>query len=135
MIKRLLVFLAKLLGFSSISAKESLETTTGASGRPADEAANADIERIVASRYRPVEVVPRFRGASNPPPFSWVPCHPSTMHRFKAQMTCPRGHGLVLKGHSIDASGRVHPSVVCLTEGCDFHAFVRLSEWEFGALK
>jgi hypothetical protein len=131
MIKHLLIFLARLLGFSSTPAKESCDKATGTSNR---ESTVADIERIATTRYRLVEV-PRFRGASNPPPFSWVPCHPSTMHRFKAQMKCPRGHGLVLKGHSIDAGGRVHPSVVCLMEGCDFHEFVRLSEWEFGALK
>lgn len=133
MIKRLLAFLARLFGFSSIPAKEPPEMTVGTSRQSVDESAHVDIGQIVAYRYRLVDV-PRFRGASNAPPFSWVPCHPSTMRRFKAQMTCPRGHGLVLKGHSIDAAGRVHPSVVCLAEGCDFHEFVRLSGWEFGAV-
>jgi len=133
MIERLLTFLARFFGFSSDEAKKSRETTTGASNRRDRESADVNVERMAVSLYRRVEV-PRFRGASNPPPFSWVPCHPSTMQRFKAQMTCPRGHGLVLKGHSIDAAGQVHPSVVCLTQGCDFHEFVRLSEWEFGAL-
>lgn len=133
MIKRLLAFLAKLFSFSSIPAKEPPEKSAGTSRQSVDESAHVDIGQIVSSRYRLVDV-PRFRGASNPPPFSWVPCHSSTMRRFKAQMTCPRGHGLVLKGHSVDAVGRVHPSVVCLTEGCDFHEFVRLSEWEFGAI-
>lgn len=65
---------------------------------------------------------------------SWKPCHPSTMDRFKAQMSCPRGHGLVLKNHSIDSAGRVQPSVVCKTEGCDFHEYVRLKDWNFGPL-
>lgn len=134
MIKRLFTFLARLLGLLSIPAKESRETTIDTSNRLDHGSADVTVERTTGSRYRLVEV-PRFRGGSNPPPFSWVACHPSTMHRFKAQMTCPRGHGLVLKGHSIDVAGRVHPSVVCLTEGCDFHEFVRLSEWEFGVLK
>lgn len=47
-------------------------------------------------------------------------------------MTCNRGHGLVLKGHTVAADGRVSPSVVCMTRGCSFHEFVRLHEWEFG---
>lgn len=68
------------------------------------------------------------------PVLSWKPCHPSTMRRYKAQMTCPRGHGLVLKNHSIDSTGRVQPSVVCRTEGCDFHEYVRLKDWSFGRL-
>ena len=75
-----------------------------------------------------------FEGASDPPPLSWKACHPSTVHRFKAQLTCPKGHGLVLKGHSIDARGRVYPSVVCMTDSCEFHEFVRLVGWDFGPL-
>lgn len=118
MIQRLLSFLAKLLGFSQPAVTKS---------------STVDAKTLVQRQYRLIDV-PRFEGDSDPPPLSWKPCHPSTMRRYKAQMTCPNGHGLILKGHSINANGRVHPSVVCLTEGCDFHEFVRLADWDFGLL-
>jgi hypothetical protein len=54
------------------------------------------------------------------------PVHPSTEHIFKAEVTCPRGHRLTLKGHSISATGHVQPSVICRHPGCDFHEFVML---------
>ncbi|MFT6669083.1 MAG: hypothetical protein ACJAVZ_000531 [Afipia broomeae] len=64
----------------------------------------------------------------------WKPCHPATVRRFKAQFACPNGHGIILKGHSIDADGTVHPSVVCPVPACDFHDFVRLSRWDAGSI-
>ena len=70
----------------------------------------------------------------DPPPMHWAPCHPSTMQRFKASMTCPNGHGLTLRDHSIAKTGEVTPSVVCPVSGCAFHEFVRLDRWTFGAL-
>lgn len=118
MIGRLFTLLAKLTGFRRQDAPEP----------PIVEG------KVPAQRRHSLIAVPRFDGISDPPPFSWKPCHPSTMRRFKAQMTCPRGHGLVLKGHSIDATGQVHPSVVCMADGCDFHEFVRLADWDFGTL-
>jgi hypothetical protein len=71
---------------------------------------------------------------ADPPRMHWAPCHQSAIRRFKASMTCPNGHGLTLRGHSIAPSGEVSPSVVCPTHGCNFHEFVRLDRWSFGAL-
>lgn len=62
----------------------------------------------------------------------WKACHPSTMKRFKAEMTCPEGHGLVLKSHSITPEGHVMPSVICMAPGCRFHQYVKLAGWTFG---
>jgi len=81
-------------------------------------------ERAVVSRHNKV--------CADPPPMHWSPCHPSTMRRFKASMTCPYGHGLTLREHSIGADGEVSPSVVCPTRGCSFHEYVRLDKWSFG---
>jgi hypothetical protein len=78
--------------------------------------------------------VPRYFGAGEIPPMHWKACHPATMKRFKAEFTCPNGHSITLKGHSIDADGTVRPSVVCPTAACEFHDFVRLSGWDAGAV-
>lgn len=69
-----------------------------------------------------------------PPPLHWAPCHASTIHRFKATMTCPHGHVFTLRIHSIKRDGSVVPSVVCPAEDCSFHAYVRLSDWSFGLI-
>lgn len=34
-----------------------------------------------------------------------------------------------LSGHTIADDGKVSPSLVCPTDGCGFHAFVRLTPW------
>ena len=70
--------------------------------------------------------VPRYRGVGDPPPLYWKACDPSTVMRFKAVLTCPRGHCLTLRVHTIEASGIVWPSVVCQFRECEFHDFVRL---------
>ena len=56
------------------------------------------------------------------------------MKRFKASMTCPNGHGLTLKNHTISSEGEVTPSVVCPVRECSFHEWVRLINWNFGSL-
>jgi hypothetical protein len=82
---------------------------------------------------RRVVLLKRFHEVTtDPPPMYWAPCHPRAIKHFKASMTCPRGHGLTLRNHSVSGSGQVHPSVVCPTVGCDFHEFVRLDGWSFG---
>ena len=75
-----------------------------------------------------------YAGSGDPPPMHWKACHPSTVRRFKAEMTCGSGHGLVLKGHSVGADGHVSPSVVCMKQGCSFHEFVHLVGWSAGPL-
>ena len=81
---------------------------------------------------RPRLDIPRYSGAGDIPPLHWKACHPATINRFKAEFACPNGHGLTLKGHSIESDGTVHPSVVCPTSSCEFHDFVRLSRWDAG---
>ncbi len=76
----------------------------------------------------------RYAGPGDPPPGHWKPCHPSTMHRFKAEMTCPNGHGMTLKGHAVGSDGTLYPSVVCPYPDCNFHEFSYLADWTFGAL-
>jgi len=78
---------------------------------------------------RPRIRVAHWRGIGSAPPGHWNACHPSTEHIFKAELTCPRGHRLTLKGHSISEAGQVQPSVVCRHPGCDFHEFVVLDNW------
>ena len=81
-----------------------------------------------------VVAVPMHRTKGRMPSLTWKPCHPSTVRRFKAEMTCSEGHGMVLRGHSVSADGRVSPSVVCRHPGCRFHDFVRLQDWTFGSV-
>lgn len=76
----------------------------------------------------------RHRGEGSPPPSFWSACHPSTVGRFKATVTCPAGHISTLRSHSVASDGTVSPSLVCLHAGCGFHEFVRLSEWDAGAV-
>jgi hypothetical protein len=89
-----------------------------------------------AKPFQPTFVpIEQYVGDGDPPPLQWKACHPSTVRRFKAEVTCGQGHGLVLKGHSVSADGRVWPSVVCLSAGCAFHEFVRLKDWKFGDVR
>jgi hypothetical protein len=81
---------------------------------------------------RPRLDIPRYNGGGRIPPMHWKACHPATVTRFKAEFACPNGHEITLKGHSIDADGTVHPSVVCCTPDCEFHDFVRLVRWDAG---
>jgi hypothetical protein len=43
-------------------------------------------------------------------------------------ISCPKGH-IGLLDHAIDEHGVVTPSVVCMTQGCDFHQEVVLEGW------
>ncbi len=76
----------------------------------------------------------RFNGplGSSPKPLHWSPCHPATLARFKATLTCPNGHALTLREHSVRPDGLVDPSVVCPTATCRFHAYVKLDGWDYG---
>ena len=48
-----------------------------------------------------------------------------------ASFCCPGCEQLgALVDHVIFDDGRVHPSVVCPTEGCDFHEYIQLEEWQ-----
>ena len=73
-------------------------------------------------------------GEGRPPKLHWKPSHPSTIKRFKAEVTCSRGHAIALRDHTVEADGRVIPSIVCKTPGCDFHEIVRLDGWSAGRL-
>lgn len=85
-------------------------------------------------RYKRVSI-PLYLGTGDPPPGHWKQCVPSVIKRFKAELTCPRGHGMTLKGHTINACGLVSPSVVCHVPACSFHEFVVLEGWASGDVK
>jgi hypothetical protein len=46
-----------------------------------------------------------------------------------AWFRCPKGHLGMLSAHTIGADGTVTPSVVCPTEGCGFHEYIKLKDW------
>jgi hypothetical protein len=98
--------------------------------QPDDSATREHVRTNYSSRTRCN--VRRYRGTNEPPPMQWKACHHTTIARFKAEMTCPHGHALTLKSHSVSASGIVSPSVVCPSPGCRFHEFVALDDWDFG---
>jgi len=49
--------------------------------------------------------------------------------RRSASFTCPNGHFGSLSDHEITREGYVHPSVMCMTDGCGFHEFIKLEGW------
>ena len=98
----------------------------------AESAARA--ERATQSYELQRVLVQRHLAGGDTPPLHWSACHPSTMSRFKAELTCSNGHGLTLRSHRVDATGAVFPSVVCPVQGCSFHEFVVLDQWSFGSL-
>jgi hypothetical protein len=83
-------------------------------------------------RRNVVIIRPYGRVTPDPPPMHWAPSSHQTMARFKATMTCPDGHGMILRNHRIAANGMVSPSVVCPNPACGFHEFVRLDGWTPG---
>lgn len=85
-------------------------------------------------RYKHVRI-PLHQGLGDPPPGYWKPCAPSVVHRFKAELTCPFGHGMTLKGHSVASNGLVSPSVVCHHRECGFHEYVVLADWNQGKVR
>ena len=93
--------------------------------RPVRSITSYDAKRILIHRHS---------GDGEALPLHWTSCHPATIARFKAEMTCANGHGLTLRSHAIDAMGVVSPSVVCPIQGCSFHEFVELDGWNFGSL-
>lgn len=46
-----------------------------------------------------------------------------------AMYKCPNGHIASLSNHDILEYGSVVPSVVCPTDDCDFHEFIKLVGW------
>ncbi len=43
---------------------------------------------------------------------------------------CSNGHVGSLEDHEIAPDGTVSPSVVCQVEGCDFHDYIKLEDYE-----
>ena len=64
-------------------------------------------------------------------PGTWKPLQLPDGRRT-ATFTCPKGHHGSLSDHDIMEDGQVHPSVLCMTEGCGFHEFVKLEGWADG---
>ncbi len=46
-----------------------------------------------------------------------------------ALISCDKGHWCSLTNHTIAADGTVTPSLVCPTEDCGWHVFLRLVDW------
>lgn len=84
-------------------------------------------------RY-PLRSLARHHGDGRPPRLQWKPSHPSTIARFKAEVTCSQGHGITLRDHTIEADGRVVPSIVCKQPRCSYHEVVRLEGWDAGRI-
>jgi hypothetical protein len=89
---------------------------------------------LPVKRYKRLSI-PLYLGTGDPPPAHWKQCAPSAIKRFKAELTCPLGHGMTLKGHTVDARGLVSPSVVCHVPACSFHEFVVLEGWANGDVR
>lgn len=49
---------------------------------------------------------------------------------ISASMFCSYGHYGVLTDHTINKYGVVNPSVVCTKDGCTFHEWVKLADWD-----
>lgn len=65
-------------------------------------------------------------------PGTWIPI--TSSGELTAMLCCSNGHQGMLAhsdgpGHEISTEGVVSPSVVCTTEGCDFHELVTLVGW------
>lgn len=88
----------------------------------------------VARRSFPTIALRQHLGDGRPPELHWKASHPSTIRRFKAEVTCSIGHSITLRDHSVEADGRVIPSIVCKQPGCDFHEIVRLEGWASGRI-
>lgn len=53
--------------------------------------------------------------------------------KMSASFTCPKcGKVGLLVDHQIGKDGVVTPSVMCLTDNCDFHEDITLEGWLFG---
>ena len=89
---------------------------------------------VAPRRSYPTVPLNRHAGEGRPPKLHWKPSHPSTITRFKAEVTCSHGHGVVLRDHTVEADGQVIPSVVCKEPGCDFHEMVCLVGWTSGRI-
>ena len=60
----------------------------------------------------------------------WAPIQTVKGDRNPYPMVCcPNGHIAGIASHSVDAAGKVTPSLVCPTDGCDYHVHATLDGW------
>lgn len=71
----------------------------------------------------------QFDRNHNQPPNSWWISKLSDGRR-QVITKCANGHIGSLDDHTIAADGTVSPSVVCQHEGCNFHEYIKLEDWE-----
>lgn len=45
-------------------------------------------------------------------------------------IVCPNGHYLSIYKHTVSQDGMVSPSVVCPIDGCGFHEYIKLDNWQ-----
>ncbi len=71
--------------------------------------------------------IPRRQAQDEPAPW-WWPLN--TRDGQSATIKCPHCNIVAtLTDHTIDANGKVHPSLACPTPSCPFHEFIRLEGW------
>ncbi len=64
-------------------------------------------------------------------PMTWRRCEgPPPDRAPTALISCDQGHVCSLTNHTIAADGTVTPSLVCPTDECGWHVFLRLVDWE-----
>ena len=64
--------------------------------------------------------------APGPAPLTWRPVKVDGVET--ARVVCSNGHEALLD-HHVDIEGKVYPSVVCPTDGCNFHEHIVLLDW------
>lgn len=75
-----------------------------------------------------IEVPRTDAPAFEEPPLSWKPMR--AQGQRSAIFTCPNGHTGSLHEWTIADNGTVSPSVDCSPNGCDFHDYIRLLDWQ-----
>lgn len=69
------------------------------------------------------------RSPSGEIPGTWHPWAIKGRREFKVEFCCPKCGKSGMLAHEIDPSGKVTPSVMCVSDDCGFHEFIELLEW------
>ena len=66
-------------------------------------------------------------------PRTWKLVQIGKAQRKSVSFTCPNGHTYLLNKYEILPNGSVHPAVLCPADGCNFHDFIKLEDWDWEA--
>lgn len=83
---------------------------------------------MIASGQTMIELERSYTLPYDEEPLTWKPV--TSDGRRTAMLVCSNGHAGSIANHEIASDGTVTPSVVCATENCSFHEFVKLVGWE-----